>query len=648
LEVSEVFCNTLLEPIVVCLIAGAIAYVFSRVAPIISKAAALIGGVWAFASAISTFAHPGGFFFHRWLDLTSWAGFDLPIALRYTGLGGITALGSAFFAVLIIIYSFAVVSRSTWEGRYYSLLIWTLAGATAVAWANHALFLLVAWEWTTLMLYLLLNLGRGDTKTGAAKTFAVLGFADAAMLLGIALLFVVHGEGAMRLESLHLKLQTGTDYLIFLLFLVAALAKAGAIPLSSWIPKAAEHGLTPVIAYLPAAVDKLLGIYLLAQISLNWFATDFAMRNLLMLIGAVTILAAVCMAMVQHELKKLLSFHAVSQVGYMVLGIGTGNPIGIIGGLFHMMNHALYKCNLFLTAGVVEKQTGTTELDDLGGLARVMPVSFVCCLISAAAISGIPPLNGFASKWLVYQGCLQSYDWRATVFLVAAVFGSALTLASFIKVLHSVYWGAPSPAVKQLQGKREPLLACLPMVVLATLCVLFGVWLRGPVGGMLIPSLAEIGIYPAMRVDSEGIALTTGMWNASGATGLLLIGIGLGLVLYLITRATRIRVVRNYICGEVVPAEGVPFDRTATPLDPDRIRLTGPHFYQTMYQLGGIGRLLEDGETGAFDAYRLTGQYGSRLVEMLRSFHTGVIGLYVTWVIAGLAIIAAFLMLGGG
>jgi NADH-quinone oxidoreductase subunit L len=125
-----------------------------------------------------------------------------------------------------------------------------------------------------------------------------------------------------------------------------------------------------------------------------------------MVIGAITIILAVMMALIQRDYKRLLSYHAISQVGYMILGIGTCLPAGIIGGIFHMLNNALYKCGLFLTGGVVEKQTGTTDLAKLGGLRLNMPVTFVCYLITAASISGVPPFNGFFSKELIYDAAL--------------------------------------------------------------------------------------------------------------------------------------------------------------------------------------------------------------------------------------------------
>ena len=161
------------------------------------------------------------------------------------------------------------------------------------------------------------------------------------------------------------------------------------------------------------------------------------------------------MALVQHDLKRLLGYHAVSQVGYMVLGIGTGSPVGIAGGLFHMLNHAIYKSCLFFGGGAVEKSAGTTDLENLGGLARSMPVTFGTFLVASLAISGVPPLNGFASKWMIYQGIIESargggHLW--VLWLVAAMFGSALTLASFMKVVHAVFLGQPSRCARPKPG----------------------------------------------------------------------------------------------------------------------------------------------------------------------------------------------------
>jgi len=206
---------------------------------------------------------------------------------------------------------------------------------------------------------------------------------------------------------------------------------------------------------------------------------NFAMNVVLMALGSITILAAVFMALIQHDLKRLLGYHAVSQVGYMILGIGTGTVLGLAGGLFHMLNHVIYKSCLFMAGGSVEKKTGTTDLDKMGGLSKFMPLTYISFLVAAFAISGIPPFNGFASKWLVYQGLIelgQQGDKLWIIWLIAALFGSGLTLASFMKLIHAIFLGKPSKDIEKKNIKESGLLIIGPILTLAVLCIIFGIF----------------------------------------------------------------------------------------------------------------------------------------------------------------------------
>jgi NADH-quinone oxidoreductase subunit L len=171
----------------------------------------------------------------------------------------------------------------------------------------------------------------------------------------------------------------------------------------------------------------------------------------------------------------------------MILGIGTCVPVGIIGGLFHMVNNALYKSCLFLTAGSVEKQTGTTSLYKLGGLWSKMPVTFTCFFITAASISGVPPFNGFFSKEMVYDGALK----RGLIFYLAALVGSFLTAASFLKLGHAVFLGKANQDNKNV--KESSWVMLVPMIVIAAICIVFGVFHQFPVGSFFEPVLAGRG-----------------------------------------------------------------------------------------------------------------------------------------------------------
>jgi NADH:ubiquinone oxidoreductase subunit 5 (subunit L)/multisubunit Na+/H+ antiporter MnhA subunit len=295
-------------------------------------------------------------------------------------------------------------------------------------------------------------------------------------------------------------------------------------------------------------------------------------------------------------------------------------PVGIAGGVFHMLNHAIYKCCLFLCGGAVEQAAGTPELDRLGGLGKKMPITFVTCLIAALSISGIPPFNGFVSKWMVYQGTIQmgreQAGWTAGLWpfwLVAAMFGSALTLASFVKLIHSIFLSRMPSDLKEVR-EASPLQTG-PMIVLAALCVLFGIFYHLPL---------KLFIYPALGIE-PGTAIF-GTWESGLATILIVVGIVLGLIILLIGAIRKnIRVVPTWTCGEVQ--------------ENDQMIVPGTHFYKTVSSMGGLKQLYSGQEKGWFDLYNLSGRLGLALTDFLRWLHCGILPMYLTWVTLGLLII---------
>jgi len=429
-------------------------------------------------------------------------------------------------------------------------------------------------------------------------------------------------SGTFVISEISLGTTSALPIIAFLLLMLAAITKAGAMPLHTWLPTSGQYAPASVMALLPAALDKLLGIYLLVLIVRGMFTLQAgALTVVLAVIGTATIIVAVMIAMVQHNLKKLLSYHAISQVGYMILGIATLTPIGIAGGVFHMLNHAIYKCCLFLCGGAVEDASGTAELEELGGLGRKMPLTFVACLIAALSISGIPPLNGFASKWMVYHGVVEMGRTQAGVgatlwplWLVAAMFGSVLTLASFVKILHSVFLSRLPDRlrdVKEVSGFQT-----FPMLVLAFLCVLFGLFYR--------PLLQQF-LLPALGIEQE-VDLPIASWNSALAAVLLLIGIGVGMVVLLVsTFAKKVRIVPTWTCGEVQPN--------------DEMIIPGTHFYKTVSSMNGLKQMYRGQERGYYDLYDHGGKFGFVFTGLLRWMHGGILPVYLTWVTFGLLIV---------
>jgi len=413
-----------------------------------------------------------------------WLGFGIDFSLRLYHFSSFIILAAQGFAFLFVLYSIAFMWDKPRLNLYYCFLLITVAMTNGAVLSDNLVLMLFFWEGLLLTLFGLIALNGGPAFKTAIKAFIIVGISDLCLMMGIGLAGYLAGTFTISKIALPVG---NLGSLAFILMMIGAISKAGSIPFHTWIPDAAIDAPLPFMAFLPASLEKLLGIYLLARISLDIFKLEPGswISILLMTIGGLTILIAVMMALVQKDYKRLLSYHAISQVGYMTLGIGTCLPIGILGGLFHMTNHALYKSCLFLSGGSVEKQAGTTDLGKLGGLGLKMPVTFVCFFIAAASISGVPPFNGFFSKEMVYDAALE----RGMIFYLMAILGSFFTAASFLKLGHSAYLGKISESNRNV--KESPLAMLIPMVVIASLCVIFGLWHNIPIDNLIKPILGE-------------------------------------------------------------------------------------------------------------------------------------------------------------
>ena len=414
-----------------------------------------------------------------------WLGMGIDFELRLFHFSSFILLALAGFLFLIALFSTVKMKDAPRVREFYAYLFLTAAFANGAALANNFVPLVFFWEGLLVTLYGFITIGGKLTSNRTAvKALLISGFCDFSMIMGIGILWSIAGTLTMSKVSVE---PTGLAAVAFILMMIGAIGKAGAMPFHTWIPDAALDAPVTFMAFLPAAFEKLLGIYLLARISLDFFKVrpGSGLSILMMTIGAATIVLAVFMALIQKDFKKLLSFHAISQVGYMVLGVGTGLPIGIAGGLFHMINHAMYKCGLFLSAGSVEHRTGTTELKKLGGLGKEMPLTAFGFTVCALAISGVWPLNGFVSKEMVFHGAIET---GYIVFAIAAWLGAILTFSSFLKAGHSVFFGERSKDVPVVRESQAPVV--IPILVLALLCIIFGVYNKLPLTLFIQPVLA--------------------------------------------------------------------------------------------------------------------------------------------------------------
>ncbi len=522
------------------------------------------------------------------------------------------------FAFIILVYSLKGVQADA-QKSFFALFPLTIAACNGVILSDNAIGFVMFWGISGVALYLFAYLGRTPNSSATAgKTMMLMGGTDALLIMGLAIMWVLNGQTSWSLSQLNTTVTDGASWLAFFLVLSAAFAKAGGFPLHTWLPDFSRDAQVESAALLPASLDKLLGIYLLARVMTTLFTVSFIINMILMSLGAITVITAVMMAMNQHNGRRLLGYHAVSQVGYMILGIGSGNPIAFAGGLFHMVNHTIYKSNLFLTFGSVEKQTGTTELDDLGGLARNMPITFVMALIGALSISGIPPFNGFFSKWMIYQGVLESasstgpgYQLWILVCLILAVFGSALTLASFMKFLHAIYLGKRPEKLQDV--KETSANQWLATGTLSLLCLVFGL------AAIAIP--LNLFIYPAMSTMGLELPAFTGLYQPVLLLVLFLIIFALGMVVYVLTKNVRFD---EIYLGGMSPVE--------------RFRVVGTAFYNEIRNMRGLKGIYDAADKHAFDAYDIGEKSTFAIAHVAQKAHPGLLQLYVLFIVVGVVI----------
>jgi len=308
---TQIITHPMLLPVTLPLVAGLVCLLIPRVADKLRASLVVLTTLLVMVLVWPLFGAAGTTY-----DPLPW------LSLRVDVLSAFILLAVAFFGLIVAIYSVGYMKGREQQREYFTYLLWTLGVSCGVVLANDLLFLLVCWGFLGLTLYLMASIAGPNAAEAARKSLMIIGGSDALMLLGIVIYWNL--TGTTRMDGGAIALDSPLAYTAFLTLLAGAFAKAGAVPFHTWVPGFGEKVDAPVSAFLPASLDKLLGIYLLARCVLDLFVPTPMMYGMLMLLGAVTVISAVLMALVQHDLKRLLSYHAISQVGYMILGIGTG------------------------------------------------------------------------------------------------------------------------------------------------------------------------------------------------------------------------------------------------------------------------------------------------------------------------------------
>ena len=406
-------------------------------------------------------------------------------------------------AFLVTIYSISYMEGYTAKWKFYCLFLLMLAGMNGVIVTGDMFNLYVFLEIAAVSSYALVAFGTEHEELEASFKYMVMGvLASTLILLGIVLLYSLTSTLNMADISRTLA-ETGTSRIVFFvatLFLMGFGLKAALVPFHWWLPDAHPSAPAPISAMLSGVLIKVLGIYALARVLFNVLGITSTISTLLMGLGTISMVLGAFLAIGQDDIKRMLAYSSISQVGYIVLGIGIGTPLAILGGLFHLINHAVFKSLLFLNSGAIEYSTGTRDLKKMGGLNFRMPVTGYTSLVGSMSISGIPPLSGFWSKLVIIFAAIQArYFGLASI----AILVSIITLAYYLKLQRSAFFGNLKREWSRI--KEVPFTMRLSMIVLSILCLVGGLLLIPAFKGAFLTSATE-----ALSVGKEYAALVFG------------------------------------------------------------------------------------------------------------------------------------------
>ena len=555
-------------------------------------------------------------------------GYAIGIALEVDAL-------SLFFALLVSVavfvsgvYSIQYMRHDDNEREYYTLFLLLSGGVMGLVLSGDLFNMFIMVEILTFAAVALTafrNTARGALEA-AFKYLVVGSIGSTCILVGTSMLYAqAHTLNLAQLaQVIPGNLNTATKVAFALLF-VGFGTKAFIVPFH---PLAADaHGAAPAsISVMISGVLTKSGIYGIIRLTYFLFQTMNlgTMQFLLVFIGSLSMFICVTMALAQHDFKRLLAFHSISQIGYVLTAVGLCTALGVSAGLYHAMNHTLFKGLLFLAAGAVLHETGTTDLGKLGGLSKKMPHTTVLFLIGAFSISGIPPFNGFASKWMIYQATYQKAVESGNIgFLlvtIIALFTSVLTLASFVKVSQSVFFGQ---LPRELENVKEVSFGMrLAMGIFALLCVLTGLFPNLVTTYITEPAAKAVfsvaQYISAMGFDASGVAAENavsfahvGVWEP--ISWLLILCIAL-------LSVTIVAVASKY----------------------DNVSQRSGDAVDSKYELFYGGEAQEFSQVGGGDLFWGFKHNWRGYFDVMHRLHSGVVNDYALWAVVDLALVLLF------
>jgi formate hydrogenlyase subunit 3/multisubunit Na+/H+ antiporter MnhD subunit len=555
-------------------------------------------------------------------EKTFYFGFlNFGLVLRLNMLSWFFAIAISSLGALSVVFSLSYMKDRERTDFYYLMLLLVNAAMLGVVLAGDLVTFYIFWEVMSWSTFLLISYNRGPALAAGMKYIVMSIIGSAAMLVGILSLYTSFDTLIIsRIASEITTASSGYILFILIIFGVAFGIKNAVMPLHTWLPDSYAEAPSPFTAVLSGMLTRM-GIYGFVLImyvivgaagTLNLGSGILKFNYILAWLGAVTIVIPTFIAMLQNDAKQLLAWHGIGQGGYMILGIAFGTSLGLAGGIFHTLNHAIYIVLLFMSVGAVQYRTGgERDLNSLGGLIGKMPIAFMGGLLGISGLIGVPLTNGFVSKWLIYKTLIvEGYPFLA----FAALIGTWGTILSVYKFLHNMFLGQLPERYKGIQ--KSPFTMQLPIIVLSFAILLFGIFPGIPL--KVINAIVTSFGFESLNVTLWGITSETGTLNTINIFSAVLVA---GIIVWVLFRlgAKSVSVAQDdsYAAGAYIPK--------------DKYHYTA-EFYNPLYRM--IKPFLRD---VIDEFYYWICSSVQTLSDSIRRVYAGDLGYYVMYIILFLA-----------
>jgi len=407
------------------------------------------------------------------------------LGLQYDNLSLVLLLSIGIVVFTSILVGWQTIKVEKQRFSFLNLVLVAMTGMNGTVMLSDLFSLYIFIEVTAVASFILIAFQRDlNALEGAFKYIVLSATATVMMLLSVSIFLFVSGGTSFEAVRMAISERGNNPLIIFAtgIFICGLFIKGGLVPFHGWLPAAYSAAPSAATILLAGIATKASGIYALIRLVTSVFSANDSINSALLIVGTVSILVGALAALGQNDFKRMLAYSSISQVGYIIVGLGCASPMGIVGAVFHLFNHSIFKSLLFVNSAAVESQSGTTDMNKLGGLGGKMPVTSATSLIAFLSTAGVPPLAGFWSKLIIVIALWQS---GLYVYACLAVLASLLTLGYLLVMQRKVFFGILAEGLENVKEAGWGILA--PSCVLAAITIGVGVGFPWIFNGVIMP-----------------------------------------------------------------------------------------------------------------------------------------------------------------